>query len=239
MKLKIKIIVSVFLAIISFVLGLSGILSVKVSVILSLLLIRGPLSWCFNKNTNYGNIQFIVSFVPFVILIFLDIANYDLIKAFSHFPTYHILYIFPLAVLFSGLLHRDHFNLSFLKLLGPIDSKTFSFWIPSIFLGTIFEEYFFRYIIIGEIGYVSGLIVSTILFVTLHYLSDLSNTWFSVKDYFSQTVLSILTSISLILSKSIWAAIIVHFIFNSPLLFSYVYRFTIRNSKKAEMGRNI
>ncbi|PEM85143.1 hypothetical protein CN558_22365 [Bacillus wiedmannii] len=96
------------------------------------------------------------------------------------------------------------------------------------------EELFFRYFLIGylfeEIGF-SVVVLSTSLFVLIHYLNRWANLHFNLRSYMYHALVGLSLSVLFIYTQSILGCIIAHLIFNSPHFVVILKRYKNRKAK--------
>ncbi len=99
----------------------------------------------------------------------------------------------------------------------------------------ICEEIFYRYFIISYLSmYIGGysIVVSTLGFVFSHFINRWANVVFGIRSYFYQFMIGMVTGAVFYYTRSIWACIIAHLIFNSSefIVFYKCYK----NSKNCQ-----
>lgn len=182
----------------------------------------------YNKHIHYF-VFFIAYLTPFL---FLDI-NIGLRITFLSIAVSFSVGIFLLLISLKNLVRVITGNYQeFHKQLKALE---FYELLVKFFLNIIGEELFFRIFIVESLRgkhYFVIIIISSVIFVHAHYINRWANAKYDSKAYFFHFIVGIsLTSVYLV-TNSLLACFISHFLFNTPLLISTCRRYL--NAKKYE-----
>lgn len=117
---------------------------------------------------------------------------------------------------------KPYFLREIYELVPPISIKTFLITEYALIGSAIAEEFFYRYYLPKE-NLLAYIILSTILFVSAHFIQKSTRREFSVKSYISLFILAIVWCCLTLISKSIIPAIVGHLVYNSPKILANIY----------------
>ncbi|MFB7816172.1 type II CAAX prenyl endopeptidase Rce1 family protein [Paenibacillus chitinolyticus] len=168
-------------------------------------------------------------FIPYLLGIFFGSINTT--------SPQHLVLAVPLALLtgtaFLGLRMNEikpFYNKELVAFFPPVKLNKALLEFYSYTSSAILQEFYFKAFVISALtplfGVPIALLTSSILFVSDHLLHARS-CMFKKSDYFAQLAMSLCTGMLYVLSGSAWIAVLAHFTFNTPLAFSYLFRYWV------------
>ncbi|MDF2880060.1 MAG: amino terminal protease family protein [Clostridiaceae bacterium] len=99
-----------------------------------------------------------------------------------------------------------------------LDKKEFYYRVYLTLVSVIGEELFFRFFLLGKISMLTNysILISTILFVYMHYLNRWAKDNFNAKIYILHFIVGLICATVFVLFKNILSCIIAHLLFNTP-----------------------
>jgi membrane protease YdiL (CAAX protease family) len=206
------------------VLQLGWLSKISFSVILILGLFSSTGLYSKLKYERY--IRFVLLNIPYILLFFI----FPLDNRIFHLSATSLIFgaiggILLIAINFQGF--RLLLDSEYLLLLGKPTRESYILWHYMYISAFIFEELFYRGFIYSHLPLemrIYSIPLGVLLFTGIHFLSDIYKR-FSLKDYGNQIFLSLIGSIILVYTGSIWGSILCHLLFNLVQIISLNLRF--------------
>ncbi|MGG1343644.1 CPBP family intramembrane glutamic endopeptidase [Bacillus toyonensis] len=134
---------------------------------------------------------------------------------------------------------KPFYNKELALFFPPVTFRKASIETYSLLVSAILQELFYKLFVMGLLipifGTIFSVIISAVLFVADHFIHARA-TMFRISDYLAQFLLSTCAGFLYVYSGSVWSAVLLHLTFNTPLAFSFFFRYwviTKDNTKKA------
>ncbi|MEK3902080.1 MULTISPECIES: CPBP family intramembrane glutamic endopeptidase [unclassified Paenibacillus] len=134
---------------------------------------------------------------------------------------------------------KPFYNKDLTLFFPPLSLNAACLEVYSYLCSAVLQELYYKAFVIALLmpltGAVAAVIISALLFVFDHLVHARSST-FKLPDYLAQFVMGLCSGLLYVYSGSVWVAVLVHFTFNAPLAFSYLYRYgvTMRMNMKVD-----